>query len=194
MPLLLSRKAAKLRKETGNQALYTTFDTGLSPKAHFLNGIQRAGKMLVFSAIVPAISLYMGVAFSYFYLLLATLTPIFQEIYHFGPGVVGLAYLGLGVGFLCGQAVFSIFSDRILARLAARNGGKMEPEYRLPLSFIGAISIPIALFWYGWAAEAKTHWILPIIGTGFLGLSNSLLFVCSRFNIIPLWKETDQYR
>jgi hypothetical protein len=23
--------------------------------------------------------------------------------------------------------------------------------------------------WYGWSAEAKTHWIMPIIGTGIFG-------------------------
>ncbi|KAF2492864.1 MFS general substrate transporter [Lophium mytilinum] len=177
MPLLLSRKAKRLRKETGNQALYTTFDTGLSPRAHFVNGILRAGKMLVISAIVPSLSIYIGVAFSYFYLLLATLTPIFERIYGFGPGVVGLVYLGLGVGFFTGLTLFSFFSDRIVKGLAARNGGVMKPEFRLPPAFLGGISTPIALFWYGWTAQAKTHWILPIAGTGFIGLANSLLFM-----------------
>lgn len=33
----------------------------------------------------------------------------------------------------------------------------------------GAVLIPIGLFWYGWAAEARVHWLVPDIGASIFG-------------------------
>lgn len=182
-PILLARKAARLRKETGNQSLRSEYDRGHSPVEHFKHGITRAGKMLIFSPIVAAVSVYMGLCYSYFYLLLTTLTPTFEEVYHFKPNVVGLSYLGLGVGYLGGQLAFASLSDRILKKRTAKGAekgeGEMKPEYRLPLAVWGGMLVPIAFFWYGWSAQARIHWIMPIIGPAFLGFGNSLVFVSS---------------
>lgn len=30
--------------------------------------------------------------------------------------------------------------------------------------------VPVGLFWYGWTAQTHQHWILPIIGTIFVGI------------------------
>jgi hypothetical protein len=177
-PIILARKAARLRKETGNQALRSKYDIGLSPRAHLKRGIGRAVKMLLFSPIVLALSVYMGLIYSYFYLLFTTFTPIFEQNYHFPPDTVGLSYLGVGVGFIIGQASFAKLGDPVLKQCAARFGkGELKPEYRLPLCCIGALFIPVALFWYGWSVVGHVHWIVPIIGTGFLGLGNALIFV-----------------
>ena len=45
----------------------------------------------------------------------------------------------------------------------------MKPEYRLPLLWPGAITVPLGLFLYGWTAQYKVHWIVPILGTALLG-------------------------
>ncbi|KAL8748327.1 MAG: hypothetical protein Q9184_007391 [Pyrenodesmia sp. 2 TL-2023] len=34
----------------------------------------------------------------------------------------------------------------------------------------GAFTIPVRLFTYDWAADKHVHWIVPIIGTGFVGM------------------------
>lgn len=132
--------------------------------------------MLFFSPIVAAVSVYMGLCYAYFYLLITNLTPTFENVYHFSPSLVGLSYLGLGVGFICGQVVFATLSDRILKKRAAK-AKEMKPEFRLPLAVWGGFLVPIAFFWYGWSAEARVHWIMPIIGPTFLGFGNSLIFV-----------------
>lgn len=123
----------------------------------------------------------MGLVYSYFYLLLTTLTPVFEEVYNFRTTLVGLAYLGLGVGYLLGQFVFAKVSDRLLKARARKDpNGEMKPEYRLPLCIVGGCSVPIAFFWYGWAVQSRVHWIVPIIGPMFLGFGNSLIFVSAR--------------
>ncbi|KAH9973090.1 major facilitator superfamily domain-containing protein [Lactifluus volemus] len=103
---------------------------------------------------------YLGI----YYLMFATFPDLFNNVYHFGTGVAGLAYLGLGVGFT-------------VATLAARNGGEGKPEMRVPAILVGSCIVPIGLFWYGWTAQARAHWIMPIIGTGIFGFGAMITFL-----------------
>lgn len=150
--------------------------------------------MLIFSPIVLSLSIYMGLMYSYFYLLLTTLTPTFERVYHFKSNIVGLSYLGLGVGYLLGQFTFARLSDRMLKKRAAQakeGRGEMKPEYRLPLAVVGGFSVPIAFFWFGWSAQERAHWILPIIGPAFLGFGNSLIFVGHSFQCHQQFKANN---
>lgn len=40
----------------------------------------------------------------------------------------------------------------------------MKPEYRLKPLPLGAILLPAGFFLYGWTAQYKVHWIVPILG------------------------------
>lgn len=83
-------------------------------------------------------------------------------------GNVGLAFLGIGIGCLLGLGLLSVISDRILRKLSVKSG-VMKPEYRLPPLIPGGFLIPIGLFWYGWTAEKGVHYVVPIVGTVFIG-------------------------
>ena len=96
------------------------------------------------------------------------MTLVFELQYNFTAGNVGLTYLGIGIGALFGLLIFGSLSDRIVKRMSAK--GEMKPEYRLPPLIPGSLVIPMGLFIYGWSAEKHTHWIVPIIGTLFVGL------------------------
>ncbi|KAJ9271889.1 hypothetical protein DTO212C5_1970 [Paecilomyces variotii] len=169
-PTILQRKTNRLRKETGNPNLRSALDTGRSPKELFLFSIVRPTKMLFLSPIVFLLSLYTAVIYGYLYLLFTTMTEVFEDNYGFSQGSVGLAYLGIGIGSITGLVMLGIISDRLLKYLTEKNGGVSKPEYRLPPMIPGALFVPLSLFWYGWTAEKHDHWILPIIGTAFLGV------------------------
>jgi multidrug resistance protein len=62
-PVLLERKAAKLRKETGNENLRSKLAHGLTPSVHLKHSLVRPMKMLIFSPIVFSLSLYMAVVY-----------------------------------------------------------------------------------------------------------------------------------
>lgn len=68
-PVLLARKVARLRKETGNTALCSKLDTGLSEKDAFLHSIIRPAKMFIFSPIVAMMCVYIAVAYGLLYIL-----------------------------------------------------------------------------------------------------------------------------
>lgn len=167
-PVLLERKAARLRKETGNENLTSKLKSPLTPVALFKLSIVRPMKFLIFSPIVLALSTYMAVVYGYLYLLFTTITEVYEAQYNFSQGSVGLTYLGIGVGSMCGVIIFGIASDRIVKRLS--KNGEMKAEYRLPPMIPGSFLIPIGLFLYGWTADKHVFWIAPILGTGLVGL------------------------
>lgn len=68
-PILLTRKVARLRKETGNTALCSKLDTGLSEKDAFIHSIIRPAKMFIFSPIVTLMCVYIAVAYGLLYIL-----------------------------------------------------------------------------------------------------------------------------
>jgi len=109
--------------------------------------------------------------------MFATFPDLFKRVYHFGIGIGGLAYLGVGIGFILGTILGGHFGSKLYNALAARNGGQGKPEMRVPSIVIGALIVPIGLFWYGWSAQTRTHWVMPIIGTGIFGFGAMLTFL-----------------
>ena len=162
--VILQRKTNRLRKETGNMHLRSALDTGRDPKELLKFSIVRPIKMLFMSPVVFLMSLYMATIYGYLYLMFTTFPRVFENQYGFSSGSVGLTYLGTGVGSFLGLVFCAAVSDRLVTALTKRNGGTAKPEYRLPTMFIGALMVPIGLFLYGWTAEKKVHYILPIIG------------------------------
>ncbi|KAI1631594.1 bicyclomycin resistance protein [Biscogniauxia mediterranea] len=196
-PVVLQRKTERLRKATGNPLLRSKLDIGLSPKDYFKRGIIRPVKMFVRSPIVVIMALYTAVTYGYLYLMFTTMTEVFTESYGFTTSTVGLAFLGLGVGSLCGIGIFSATSDRYIQRKAAEADraaeatgaakSGMKPEYRLPLLPLGAAAIPAGLFIYGWTAEYRVHWIAPIIGTAVVGAGNLIIFMAIQTYLVDAY-------
>jgi MFS family permease len=166
-----------LRKETGNKALRSAQQSSKPARELFLTAIIRPTKMLFLSPIVFGLSLYVAIGYGYLYLIFTTMTEVFEGQYGISRGNVGLTYLGVGVGNISGLIAFGFISDTLMKKMAKRNGGEMKPEYRLPPLIPGGLLMPIGLFWYGWSAQYKAHWIVPITGTVFLGMGMITMFM-----------------
>ncbi|ORY67008.1 bicyclomycin resistance protein [Pseudomassariella vexata] len=195
VPVLLERKVRRLRKETGNNLLRSNLDIGLSTSDYFKRGLVRPVKMLLLSPIIMLTSLFMAVTYGYLYVMFTSMTEVFQQYYGFSTSLVGLSFLGLGIGSLVGIFVFSSTSDRYMKRKSAEDDaragasgtekeGGMKPEYRLPFLLLGAVLLPIGLFTYGWTAEKHVHWIVPIFGTGIVGVANIVIFMALQMYLV----------
>ncbi|KAF2872339.1 major facilitator superfamily domain-containing protein [Massariosphaeria phaeospora] len=189
-PVLLQRKTIRLRKTTNNPALRSILDKDLASSIVIMQSVIRPLKLLIFSPIVLFLSLYTAFAFGLTFILFTTFPAVYSEKYHFGTGVSGLAYLGMGIGFFIGIVVFATTSDKVLQVLATRDkvkleklsgikeendqvdstGTKYKPEYRLVFMAYLTPILPIGFFWYGWSADQGAHWIVPILGTGLIGI------------------------
>jgi hypothetical protein len=162
--VLLNRKTLRLRSELNRSDLQNVMNkdkspAALQPKAILLTGITRPLKLLATQPIVLLCSLYMSFLFGLLFLLFTTLTPVFISTYGWEADMTGLAYLGIGIGNFLGIGFVAKTSDATIIKLAKRNGGKYEPEMRLPLCVFFGFLIPVSFFWYGWTAYYKVHWI-----------------------------------
>jgi hypothetical protein len=119
---------------------------------------------------------YIAFIYGTLFLLFTTFPQVFEHNYGFSPGITGLTYLGVGLGFMI-AILFGIPQiDKQYHRLTAKYNGMPMPEFRLPVANIGAVCIPISLVFYGWAVEAHTFYLVPIIGTVFFGIRTICIF------------------
>ncbi|KAI0347386.1 multidrug resistance protein 4 [Trametopsis cervina] len=139
--------------------------------------LERPVILLTKSLVCFVLSLYMAFMYGIYYLMFTTFPILFTDIYGFSAGIAGLCYIGLGLGFLLATVFGASVSDKIYHSLSARNGGKGKPEFRIPALIFGSFFVPIGLFWYGWSAQARIHWIMPIIGSGIFGFGMMTTFL-----------------
>ncbi|CBF87203.1 hypothetical protein AN2613.2 [Aspergillus nidulans FGSC A4] len=172
-PTLLKRKAARLRKSTGNPNIRPVNHTTVSRSQLITTSIVRPIRMLFLSPVVFGLSLLTAVAYGTLYLLFTTVTDVFASRYGIATNV-GLIYLGCGCGQFAGLLILGLVSDAIVKRAA--QGGEMKPEYRLPPTIFGGSMIPIGLLIYGWTAEYRVFWFVPVMGTFFIGLGMITVF------------------
>ncbi|EJD54512.1 MFS general substrate transporter [Auricularia subglabra TFB-10046 SS5] len=134
------------------------------------------------------LSFYTALIYGYLFLMLTTFPFMYSQVYGWGPGIVGLAYLGLGVGNVLGAGVGAQVIDKIYHALIARNDGKVVPEFRVPGMIIASLFVPVGLFWYGWSAHYAIHWIMPIIGTTIFGIGLMLAFLAIQLYLVDTFK------
>lgn len=184
-PRLLHQKAKRLQKETG-RSMRGKFDKGETPSKAITKAILRPTKLLMKSPIVGLLSLYVAIVYSYMYLLFTTFTDVFESHYGFNSGEAGLSYLGLGVGFCLSQVTLIRLSSWYRKLQQGKRGSNKPEDQLLPL-VLGSTLLPIGLFWYGWSTDAHTHWIIPIIGTVFVGLGISYVFLPVQMYLIDAY-------
>lgn len=128
------------------------------------------------------LSLFSAFVFGLIFLLFTTFPIVFEEQYGFSPGISGLSYLGLGIGMAIGLGLFGALSDRLLQK--HKQGQLAKPEGRLLLMVWFCPIVPIGFFWYGWSAYEHRHWIVPIIGTLFIGLGALFVIIPAQIYMV----------
>ena len=161
-PTILRRRMQRLKVQTGNPNLVLESDNNLLAALRI--SIVRPFLLLSTQPIVQVIALYMAYIFGLFYLLIASFPRVWIGQYGQSTSIAGLNYLSLGIGYIIGALSNARISDRILKKLTQKNGGRPKPEFRIPTMFVGSWLMPLGLFWYGFSANAKAHWIVPNLG------------------------------
>ena len=163
-------QARVLRRQSGNPHDRSKYDTGKPETSwHLLrHSIIRPGKMLVQSPIIALLAVYVSVVCGFLYILLTTITEVFETVYNFTQGEAGLAYVGLSLGMITGVLLCAVTSDWWLKRQAAAHSGQMKPEYRLPPMVLGGTLIPAGLLLYSWTAQYLVFFIVHMLGTATL--------------------------
>ena len=130
----------------------------------------RPVRILFTQPIVMTMAIYQAIIFGTVYSLYTNFEAIYGNTYGFDTTQVGLVYLGPGLGFLIAVWFLVPRIDTIYNHLTEKNNGEAKPEYRLPLANVGAVFVPLSLFWFAWTIEYEVHFAVPIISTVFFGL------------------------
>lgn len=189
--VLLQRKTKRLNKELKRTDLRTCYDGSESGKLSQLTilrtGMLRPLKMLIFAPMIFIQSLYVSFIYGSVYLMYNSIPPTFETRYGWSTGISGLVFISIGVGYMVGLWAFSMLSDRTVVRLTKANGGAFKPEFRLTIMIWYSFLCPLAFFWYGWSAQMKTHWIVPIVGLFPLGFGVIGVFMPTQAYIIDAY-------
>lgn len=175
--VVIHRKTLRVRNQMGRPDLQSgyysqedLFSLG-RPWISLTQAASRPWKMFFRSPLLLILCLIVGLVSAFLYTLLTTTSSIFREDYFWSLESAGLAYLGLGLGSLAGLILFAKTSDVIVLHLTKANNNTFEPEMRIVTAFLPSLLIPVSFFWYGWSAQAHTHWIIPLIGLAPFGFS-----------------------
>ncbi|KAI9743812.1 MAG: hypothetical protein M1818_002546 [Claussenomyces sp. TS43310] len=175
-PVLLKRKAQRLREQTGNRKLYHPHeDMKMDFHSIVTRQFSRPLAMLTTEPMVTAIAFYASFVYALLYLSLEVFPIVFLEIRGYGTVVSTLPFLALFVGCLFAVLINLLNQPRYI-RMVEEADGKPVPEARLPPMAIGGILFTIGLFWFGWTADPSYHWILPTVAAGFIGSGFNIIF------------------
>lgn len=170
--VLLLRRAARLRKETGDENI------GVPAKMQrrgyrelFRVALTRPFRFLFTEAIIIFAALYNGYLYGLSFLFNDAFSLVFgPEGHGFNVIGVGLSFLGIVVGISIGPAT-NLWQERYYQRRIRAAGGANIPEARAQLAQVAAVTFPISLFIFAWTSYPWLPWIAPIIASALWGWS-----------------------
>ncbi|GAA6035960.1 hypothetical protein JCM8097_005186 [Rhodosporidiobolus ruineniae] len=171
--VLLSRKAAKLRKETGDERYMSKgdFERG-SLKEMMKTSLGRPVQMLLREPVLVGITAWISFTWGVLYLFLVAIPLVFSKVYGFSTGEAGLVYITQFIGS-CGGFAY----DQYCSRYYRANVEKRGPEARLYSAFGGGVFVPIGAFIFCFTAYSHVHWIAPCIGITVLYVGMYLTYL-----------------
>ncbi|KAH8165466.1 hypothetical protein CIB48_g2795 [Xylaria polymorpha] len=180
---ILYKRAKRFRKASGDDRYRSDSELHVpSAKDHLVN-LGRAFTLTFFEPIVLLMDLYAGLLYGVLFIWFESFPLVFGDIYGFNSGEQGLVFLSILVFALITLALFLLWIRTNIAKEFKKPS--FRPEMVLPPTFIGSITFPICLFWFGWTSRASIHWIVPVIGSGFFSIGVVTLFN-SLFNYLGI--------
>jgi hypothetical protein len=196
MPVLLKRKAERLRKETGDEryrapmetqdkniwkslvvSCYKPFRQLPSIIDYHACADEPDSELLIYERMVLLIDVWNALILGILYLAFQAFPIIFRK-HNYSEQEIGMSFLGIGLGILIGFAI-QPFWNRMFARITKENGGKLPPESRLIPGMFGAVLAPLSLFWLAFTTYKSVNSAVPIIASVPFGTATVQIFTSS---------------
>jgi MFS family permease len=158
-PVILKRRAAKLRKETGNSKIMTEQELSPLSFSELVNEcLIRPLKFIVTEPVLDLICGFVALIYSLLYAFFFAYPVIFNKLYGYKDNIIGLLYIPILIGAALALTTTPIL-EKQYAKLCKRR--KPEPEDRLVGAMIGAPFPCIALFILGATSYQHIIWVGP---------------------------------
>lgn len=158
-PVILKRRAAKLRKETGNPNIITEQEkTKVTLRDIARTSLIRPITMIMTEPVLDLMCMYIVLIYSMLYAFFFAYPVIFQELYGFNDGQIGLMFIPILIGAGFSLLVTPILENKFKAICHTRDP---TPEDRLLAALYGAPWIPISFFLLGATSFKHVIWVGP---------------------------------
>jgi MFS family permease len=206
-PKILTERAKRLRKETGDDTHVTEEEIGRRPFLETITiFVARPFQLLFGELIVFLISVYMSVLYGLLYMFFIAYPVVYKEGKGWDAGKTGLMFIPIAVGVIL-SAACSPFVNAHYLKIHAKFNGNPPPEMRLIPMMWSCWFIPIGLFIFAWCSFPHVHWAGSMmggfpVGFGFIFLYNSAnnylgnySYIFYPFTVITLTNEiVDTYQ
>ncbi|CAG7996534.1 unnamed protein product [Penicillium salamii] len=158
-PVILKRRAARLRKESGNPNIITEMEkTKPSFREIARTSLIRPITMIMTEPVLDLMCMYIVLIYSMLYAFFFAYPVIFGDLYGYNDGQIGLMFIPILIGAAFALAVTPAIENRFRQTCAIRSP---TPEDRLLAALIGAPFIPIAFFLLGATSFKHIIWVGP---------------------------------
>lgn len=176
-PIILSRRAKARRFETKNWALHAKIDERQTRLSDIVSRyLFRPLQMLIEEPILLLITLYMAFIYGILYLFFESYPISFQQERGWNLGVGALPFLSLTIGVVLGAIFVSYLTQTRFAR-KMKQQGRAVPEERLPPMILGAVMLPIGLFWFAWTSSPHITWVPQVLAGIPIGMGIFMIFM-----------------
>ncbi|KAH8695456.1 MFS transporter [Talaromyces proteolyticus] len=192
-PVLLKWKAGHLRAITGDDRFKAPFElkhTSLSTR--LMRSCSRPFELFFGELMVALFTIYLVVVYIVLFGFLTGYDFIYGKTYGFSQGSVGLAFIGMNVGFLIALIITPhvFFKYKMVLEAAAKTEkGHPEPEERLWFAMYGAPWLPISLFWMGWTSYPSISYWPSLVSSVAFGFAVQGIFISSYQYLIDTYEQ-----
>ncbi|KAF7185201.1 Citrinin biosynthesis cluster MFS transporter mrr1 [Pseudocercospora fuligena] len=177
-PILLKRKAIKLRVETSNWALHARSEEKPADAAYFVRKyLTKPLKMLFLEPILMIFTAYMSLVYGILYLSLTLYPFAFKDLRGWTSVKAGLPFLSQLIGIVLGCLIIGLHGYFHCKK--ALTGRKLMPEDRLPPVVLGSALLPIGLFVFSWTSDPSQSPIPQVLAGVLIGSGAVLVFMSS---------------
>lgn len=168
-PVILARRARKLRKLTGDSRYYAQHERTESQKSLITRvgaAVSRPFRLLAFHPIIQIVGTVSAFQYGVLYIVLSSFSDLWTKQYGHSVQISGLHYISCALGELAGSQLGGPLMDYLYRRIQSGDPDPVpRPESRIILTFLGSALVPIGLLIYGWTAQFHVHWLAVDIGT-----------------------------
>ncbi|ETI26532.1 hypothetical protein G647_03309 [Cladophialophora carrionii CBS 160.54] len=158
-PVILKRRAARLRKETGDLNIITEQEkTKLTFSEIVKTSLIRPITMILTEPVLDLMCMYVVLIYAMLYAFFFAYPVIFGELYGYNDGLIGLMFIPIIIG-----AGFALVATPQFEKQFRRTCAQRAPtaEDRLVGAMVGAPFIPISLFILGATSFKHIIWVGP---------------------------------
>jgi DHA1 family multidrug resistance protein-like MFS transporter len=186
-PIFLLRRAQRLRKLTGdiNLKAQSEIDQAkMTPRDVAVEALWRPFQLMLLDPSIAFTAVYTAIIYGIFYSFFEAFPLVYNEMYGFNLGELGLTFLSVTVGVTLAITWYWWYIYYVVEP-DIRLNGLGSPERRLIPALFVTFLVPIGLFIFGWTAREDIHWIVSCIGIVITTIGIFLIIQCI-FLYLPL--------